>query len=162
MSNMDAFVNKWDGVKAIKGVHVFSSDTLGAIQKLKKHISAGCLSNIPPGGGTNRNERFHHHINSILHRSKVGILLAYALLTVVIHSYNLMYSRHSRTVSEPITCSKFRNDSHLTTPLQPVGILPKERQITDDSSLEWELDLTMSLVDLPTVKRTFTVSNISC
>ena len=158
MSKMDAFAKKWESVRDIKGVHVFSSDTVGAIQKLKKHISAGCLSNIPPGGGTNRNERFHHHINSILHRSKVGILLAYALLTVVIHSYNSTYSRHSRTVSEPITCSKFRYDSHLTTPLQPVGILPKERQITDAGSSEWEHDLTTSVVDLHTVKHIFTIS----
>lgn len=36
LSNMDGFVNKQKGVKDIKGVHMFSSNTLGVI---KAHLS---------------------------------------------------------------------------------------------------------------------------
>ena len=52
---LDRFVEKWKSVKDCNGRSIFTSDTLGATEKLKHHISSGCLSNIPPGAGTNRN-----------------------------------------------------------------------------------------------------------
>ena len=65
------------------GTSVFTPQTIEAIENVKRHITVGCISDIPPGGGTNRNERFHHHINSMINRSKIGSLLAYTLLTVL-------------------------------------------------------------------------------
>ena len=83
-AKLDKFIGKWKDVQDCNGMYVFTSDTLLATERLiKRHISNGCISHIPPGAGTNRNERFHSHINSQFNGSKMGILLAYALLTVV-------------------------------------------------------------------------------
>lgn len=158
ISKINKFIDKWEHVKDTQGVNVFTSETAHAVANLKKHITKGCLSDIPPGGGTNTNERFHHHVNSILHRSKIGILLAYALLSVVIHSYNSTHTVKSRSVSEPISCSKFRGEALASTPLHPVGIIPKECQQTNDSSVHWEDDVIVSIVDLDTAKTIFTIS----
>ena len=95
MSKIKNFEDKWTKISDCHGICAFTSETIHAIKNLKKHIMYGCISDIPPGAGTNRNERFHHHINSLLNRSKVGILLAYALLTVVIHTYNHSSKRKS-------------------------------------------------------------------
>ena len=64
LSKFNRFISKWNGVKDGKGIQLFSSDTLKATERLKHHITCGCLSNIPPSGGTNRNERVHHHIKT--------------------------------------------------------------------------------------------------
>ncbi len=88
LSNLNAFTNKWNIEKDVNGLDIFTSSTSQAIENLKQHVTYGCLSEIPIGGGTNRNERFHHQINSVLHRNKIRILMAYALLTIVIHAYN--------------------------------------------------------------------------
>ena len=150
LSKMEAFSNKWINVKDQKGLGVFTQETMHAISNLKRHVSQGCLSDIPIGGGTNRNERFHHHINSILHRNKIGILLAYALLTVVIHSYNSAKTVKSKTLSEPICNSRFRHD--LTCgPLQPIGILPKDRE-TRETDTQCEIDVSSCMFDFDEVK----------
>lgn len=104
-TKLDKFVSKWKDIEDQHGKKVFSSDTLEAVRKLKEHISFGCLSNIPPGGGTNRNERLHHHLNSHFTRTKMGVLLAYALLTIVIHAYNTSEKRHSRLITKSINSS---------------------------------------------------------
>ena len=45
------------------------------------HAENGCLSDIPPGAGTERNENLHGHKNNVLYRKRIGIKLAYALFT---------------------------------------------------------------------------------
>lgn len=37
---------------------LFSPETITALKNLKHHVSAGCLSNIQPGEGTNRKKDF--------------------------------------------------------------------------------------------------------
>ena len=54
-SNLDSFVEKWKNA-AKDGNQLFKTDTIKAIENLKKHINNDCLSDIPPGGGTNKNE----------------------------------------------------------------------------------------------------------
>ena len=41
-------------------------ETLHQLECLRKHIQKGCLSDIPPGCGTEKNERLHRHINRSL------------------------------------------------------------------------------------------------
>ena len=53
-------MNKWKDVHSSSTMHVFTSETIPAIDRLKHHTSSGCISNIPPGGVTNRKECFHH------------------------------------------------------------------------------------------------------
>ena len=52
------------------------------------HIVQGCLSHIPPGVGTNRNENLHRCINPFFSRCRMGIPLAVALLTILFHHHN--------------------------------------------------------------------------
>ena len=40
-------VHEWKDVKSGSGKNLFTLDTLQAIEKLKRHITAGCLSNTP-------------------------------------------------------------------------------------------------------------------
>lgn len=87
------------------GMKLFRSDTFNALENIKRHISAGCLSGIPPGGGTNRNERLHEHINSFFNRSRIGILLAYALLTMIFHSHNSAMKLGGKVVVRPISAT---------------------------------------------------------
>ena len=68
LTKRNVFSEKWLTLKDINGISVFGRDTVHAIDNLKKRITTGCLSNVPPGAGTNRNERFHHHVNALLHK----------------------------------------------------------------------------------------------
>ena len=156
MSKMNMFVDKWKNTTDCYGISVFTPQTIESIENLKRHVLGGCISDIPPGGGTNRNERFHHHINSIFCRSKVGILLAYALLTVVIHAYNSSENKHSRLATQPITASKFRRH-HVADNLLPVGIIPKVRQ-SICSSDHFEIDVSDCVIDLEMVAMVYTES----
>ena len=70
----------------VSGKQIWTSATSDAIANLQTHVTQGCLSTIPPGHGTNRNERFHRFLNSFFNKSKIGVLLAYALMTVLIHA----------------------------------------------------------------------------
>ena len=88
LRNMEQFVKEWKDVKSGSGKNLFTLETFRAIENLRQHMTTGCLSDIPPDAGTNRNERFHSQIKLYFNRSRVGILLAYALMTVIIHSHN--------------------------------------------------------------------------
>ena len=75
-------------------------------------------------------------INSMFTRSKVGILLAYALLTVVMHAHNSSQNRHGRIVARPITASPFQGSAFIT---KPIGIIPKVREEQEFvNSVHWQ------------------------
>lgn len=56
--NLREFLSKWSPVK-YNGIPVLTDKVHEEIKKLEKHINKGCLSNIPSGVGTNRNENMH-------------------------------------------------------------------------------------------------------
>ena len=70
-TKMVDFVKKWSAVCDSAGNTVFRADTQVAVNNIRKHIRMGCLSRIPPGGGTTKNERFHQHMRTLFHRSKL-------------------------------------------------------------------------------------------
>lgn len=145
---MQGFVYKWENIKTSEGVKVFTALTLPAIERLRKHIQKGCISNIPSGAGTNKNERFHHHINSLFCKSKLGILMAYALLTVIIHGYNSSQKVHFKVVTKPIKATT--SATHEVN--QPMGILPKVREQQNlENSDHWEMELSETTIDIPTI-----------
>ena len=72
-------LDKWKNLQDCSGRTVFTSETLASTRKLKSHILNECLSNIPPGGGTNRNKQLHCSLNLLFTRCKIGVRLAYAL-----------------------------------------------------------------------------------
>ena len=57
--NMEWIVQKWNGV-AYDGVPVLNENVLHEINKMTtRHVDKGCLSGIPVGVGTERNEEMH-------------------------------------------------------------------------------------------------------
>ena len=131
-----------------RGVNLFKSDTLTTLNNLKYHITAGCLSNIPPGAGTNKNERLHEHIKSFFRRSRVGILLAYALLTMIFHAHNTSTRTGGKLSVRPISASPLKGISSATK-VKPIGIIPKERsRQCMESSDHWEIDVSTTIMDM--------------
>ena len=86
--NINMFVQRWTGVKSDNGNTILTTAIIQEVNKLKAHIRNGCLSDIKPGRGTNRDESFHRSLNSFMKYSKIGTELAYALLTTTIDDHN--------------------------------------------------------------------------
>lgn len=80
------------------------------VNKLQKHVEKGCLSGIPPGRGTNRNENLHKNINSIMTSSQYGVELAYGFLSTCFHRHN---NKHDSRLGQE------RNKMSLPTEDQP-------------------------------------------
>ena len=78
LRNLERFKTKWKDV-ACEGEPELPQAAMGEIEKLKKHISNGCLSNIPPSCGSNRNEALHKCLKKNISRQRLGIRLALAL-----------------------------------------------------------------------------------
>ena len=154
MTKMDSFITKWKDVANDKGVRLFSAQTDTALNNLKCHIQRGCLSAIPPGAGTNRNERLHQCINSFFHRSRIGILLAYALLTLIFHAHNSAERFAGKLVVRPIAASPLRGSS-VAGSIPPIGIMPKHQlqhkqqlQMQEGGSDHWEIDVESTKLDV--------------
>ena len=62
IENLDKLIATWQ--QNDKTTTLFQPETALALEKLRKHMQFGCLSDIPVGAGTNRNERLHHHLKS--------------------------------------------------------------------------------------------------
>ena len=62
--------------------------TLDEIDELLLHVRKGCLSHIPPTGGTSRNEGIHRVLNKSLKKSRIGIQFAIALLGAFFYIWN--------------------------------------------------------------------------
>lgn len=67
----------------------FRDKTIEELRKLRdKH--AGCLANIPPRVGTQRNESFHRKINQFFHERRIiGFELGHSLLKLIVYNHNL-------------------------------------------------------------------------
>ena len=150
--NLDNFVIKWKDATDLKGENLFKPETLSAIKNLKQHISAGCLSDIPPGGGTNKNERLHEHIKNYFNRSRIGILLAYSLLHMIIYVHNSSETVKGKRIVRPIaasTCKPVSIDPTYT-PTKPIGIIPKFYSLNPEKQGydHWEMDLSEEIIDM--------------
>lgn len=154
---MDTFHCKWKDTSDLEGNRLFTSDSAKAVANLKQHIAAGCLSNIPPGGGTNQNECFHRHIKSFFNKSKIGIFLAYALLTVIIHYHNSQMRSHGRNIVRPIVASPLHS-VQATSTSRPIGIVPKSSQREENGDEHWEIDLTDKQIDMEFIVPVYSTS----
>ena len=85
--NLASFVAKWKDIE-YNGVRVLPPSALREVNCILKHVNRGCVSNILPGRGTNRNERLHRELNKIVHSSRIGGELAYALVTCTFYQHN--------------------------------------------------------------------------
>ena len=147
LTNLDKFMTKWQQNDHEKAT-IFKPETVSALQRLRQHMQFGCLSGIPVGAGTNRNERLHQHLGNYFNRSKIGVLLAYALLSVILHFHNASTRVSGKLISRPISASPFRAaltaDQSIT--VKPMGIIPKQH--SDKLNIDhWEADTSETTVD---------------
>ena len=88
MERLENFIAKW-GKCEIGGWKVLNDGALKEMSCLKVHIRRGCLANMNPSTGTNRNENLHRHINPhFSNRSRIGLPFALALLTILFFNHN--------------------------------------------------------------------------
>ena len=120
LKHIITFTNKWDYSSMNEQQRVLSKDAIAEIDKLKVHIMKGCLSEIPVGCGTNRNEAFHRHTNTFFHKSRIGILYAYAILMLIIYKFN---STQKKNLGKPIRAVSVPTQREL----EIMGILPEDR-----------------------------------
>ena len=82
--NLDAFESRWT---QIPGSPV-NEKTNTEITKLRKHISQGCLSDIPPGIGTNVNENIHKQLKEKVSTYRKGVPYAIASFGRFFYDWN--------------------------------------------------------------------------
>ena len=86
--NVEHFMEKWSNVNPEGDGCILNSVVIKEIESIKKHMQKGCLSEIPAGFGTNRNENLHRSINHRLAGNHISVELAVALLSVFFHMWN--------------------------------------------------------------------------
>jgi len=75
-------IEKWE--------YCLTEESKKAIANMQKHIRSGCCSEIPPGTGTQKNERLHRQLKRSLLGNAGTILpeFAIAVLTVVLYVWS--------------------------------------------------------------------------
>lgn len=84
LQKLNGFCEYWSN----NGDNVLRPSFYQEVRKLKSHIIQGCLSGIPVGRGTNRNEALHRHINPFFDCSRMSVQLALAMLTFLFFCHN--------------------------------------------------------------------------
>jgi hypothetical protein len=149
--NLAFFMNKWENIPN----NPISAETLHEIANIRQHIKKGCLSGVPPGYGTERNENLHHLLNRCLlvGASYISVELASAVVTLLFYSRNSQRKNRRDTmdgkhvvVSTPIQgfqSTTNQNNSTINTgsegsksfPSQPRQTMSNQTA-TDQSSLQ--------------------------
>ena len=77
-ANLDRLLERWRNVPS----SCLREATFKQIEYIREHIKKGCLSGIPPGFGTERNEQLHRPLNRLLltGETRISLELAVALL----------------------------------------------------------------------------------
>ncbi len=147
IKNLEIFSERWCSV-SYDNRYLFSESTKVEIEKLKVHAKKGCLSDIDVGGGTNRNEAFHRYVNTFFHKSRLGILLSYALMMTIIHQYNSKIRNSRKCIFVPVQ----RSQSDNTESDEPMGIAQSTENTSDHSWHQEHSDndtiSTSSIVDI--------------
>lgn len=124
--NLDKLVERWSSGAGTCMTH----DTFKQINNLREHIKKGCLSDIPPGIGTEKNEQLHRLLNRSLlsGATRITIELAVALLTV-------LFSHHSKKISS--------NLRHMcNSRIQCIPPITNNRTpLPDSERIEWSCTL---------------------
>ena len=86
--NLQDFLKKWSS-ELLEDMKVLPDKAVTEISKVVKHVKLGCLSGIPPGIGTNRNENIHKRLRKWLKKDRIGVALAVVLLATVFYKLNV-------------------------------------------------------------------------
>ena len=87
LQQLDNFILKWKPEK-YNEENILPHFTLSELSKLRKHMEKGCLSDIPPSWGSNRNEALHKTLRKNISRQRLGIQLALVLLGIGFFAWN--------------------------------------------------------------------------
>lgn len=103
MLNLNSFINRWNTLANSP----LSEDTMCEIEKLKKHITNGCLSGLPPGFGTEKNERLHRLLNRsmLTGATRISVELAVAILTLLFHYHTSRTSPSTHQCNSKVGCA---------------------------------------------------------
>ena len=124
--NLNVLINRWAYVKD----GPVTQETLHAIENLRVHIRKGCLSDIPPGCGTERNEYIHRILNRslLVGSTSISVELALAILTIIFFHMNTK-KRYKRVFGDAhlqlgvpvewVTASE-KLDSHCEVNMEPI------------------------------------------
>lgn len=85
LKHLDQFVAKWKNLK-FEDRPILTVKAVDEIRKLRKHITKGCLSEIPVGCGSERNENLHKWLRRAVHRNRLSVVLAVALFTTYFYA----------------------------------------------------------------------------
>ncbi|XP_066919297.1 uncharacterized protein [Clytia hemisphaerica] len=139
IENMERFIKNWNTV-SYKGWKILQESFFMKWENLKVHVLLGCLSGIPVGHGTNKNENLHRQMRIILPRNRLGIDTANALFNSIFYYHNekkKTVDRNGKAVKikhvQPIW--KFAGKDH-----QPIGIsdMPLNNNVDFDKPFEIE------------------------
>ena len=145
LENINSFVQRWKDI-VHNDRYVLTKDSIEEIEKLKVHILKGCLSGITVGGGTNKNEGFHRYVRTFLHKSRIGILLAYALMTTIISNFNNNDKRSRKNRLRPIRLTLQTHE--VGKPLERMGIMDnKDEDLTWIQEQDEDNDIDTILID---------------
>lgn len=79
------FVCKWKQSE----LNGCNDKVLNEIENLKYIIiTKGCLSGLPTGADTNRNERLYRHLKPLFSQTRLHLPMALALMTILLYQYN--------------------------------------------------------------------------
>lgn len=148
LQNINSFVQRWENV-AYNGQNVLTRDSMEEIEKLKVHIVKGCLSGINVGGGTNKNEAFHRYVNTFFHKSRIGVLLAYAMMMTIISHFNNKDTQSRKAVFRPIRLSLAGCEQDNIISLERMGIMNVDRNNED---LTWIQEEGEDAIDPASIK----------
>ena len=120
-SNLEMFLQKWQ--------KQLSEATIDSIDKLRSHISRGCCSDIPPGIGTQKNERLHKLLKKLLlgGASVISPELAIAVLSLVLYIWsskrNPSARKHSSNAKiNPVVPVELKQSHLLSGPDLPKSV----------------------------------------
>lgn len=83
-NNFHNFMKKWQ-TEVIDGINVLPPTAVNEINNVLNHVRSGCLSDIPQGIGTNRNERLHRKMRKWIHKNRIGVSYAVAVLFLMFY-----------------------------------------------------------------------------
>lgn len=78
VDNLKSYIRKWS-VEEVNDVQFLPDNAVKEIENIIKYARLGCLSGIPPGIGTNKNENLYKILKKWLKKDCIGIALAVAL-----------------------------------------------------------------------------------
>ena len=87
LDNINKFLETWKDISHENQV-VLTVAAVKEIDNLKKHVRKGCLSYIPVGCGSERNENLHRCLRQAASEGRIGVALAVALLTSFLYKWN--------------------------------------------------------------------------